>query len=189
MDILTAIHTRRSVRAYTGEPVSAIDLHILLEAAMIAPSAGNARPWHFIVVDDPALLAAVPSINQYAGMVPSAGTAILVCGDLSLEKYPGYWVQDCAAALQNLMLAATGIGLGTVWTGIYPIEERVSAFCKLFALPQNILPLGLVAVGKAKKPQERLSRFEAQKIHYNTYGTPWKNDFGEIHACPIKILS
>jgi len=170
------LHTRRSVRAFTDDPVTANEIQIMLDAAMIAPSAGNARPWQFIVIDDSALLAAVPSINQYAGMVPSAAAAILVCGDLSLEKYPGYWVQDCSAAIQNMLLAATGQGLGTVWTGIYPVEDRVSAFRKLLALPPNIVPLGLIAVGRPKKSQERLSRYEPQKIHYNAYGKQWENE-------------
>ncbi|MCL1939273.1 MAG: nitroreductase family protein [Desulfovibrionaceae bacterium] len=176
MDIFTALHTRRSVRAYTDEPISADEIQIMLDAAMIAPSAGNARPWQFIVIDDPALLAVAPSINKYAGMVPNAAAAILVCGDLSLEKYPGFWVQDCSAAIQNMMLAATGQGLGTVWTAVHPVEERVSAYCKLFALPPSIVPLALIAVGKPQKPQERLSRYEPQKIHYNAYGEPWENE-------------
>lgn len=174
MDIFTALHTRRSVRAYTGEPVGADQLRIMLDAAMIAPSAGNARPWLFVVVDDPALLAAVPSLNPYAGMLPKAGAGILVCGDLSLEKYPGFWVQDCSAAIQNLMLAAAGLGLGTVWTGIYPVEERVRGFAALFKLPDGIIPLGLVAVGRPKSAPERLSRYEPEKVRHNTYDAVWE---------------
>ena len=176
MDILTALHSRRSVRAYTDEPVSAADIQVMLDAAMIAPSAGNARPWQFIVIDDPTILAVAPSINQYAGMVPKAPVAIAVCADLSLEKHPGFWVQDCSAAVQNLMLAATSLGLGTVWTGIYPEESRVRGFSSLLELPPNVLPLALVAIGRPAKQPERLSRFEPEKVHYNNYGTPWEND-------------
>ncbi len=174
MDIFTAIHSRRSVRAYTGEPVTTEETRAMLDAAMTAPSAGNARPWHFLVIDDPVSIAQIPSLNPYAGMAPAAAVCILVCGDLSLEKYPGFWVQDCSAAIQNLLLAAVGLGLGAVWTGIHPLEDRVRAFASLFALPPNIVPLALIAVGRPKKEQQRLSRYEEEKVHYNRYGQAWK---------------
>ena len=114
MDIFTALHTRRSIRQYTDAKIAKEDVRVLLDAAMIAPSAGNARPWQFVVVDDPALLAKVPDIHPYVGMAAGAPLGILVCGEPAAEKYPGYWVQDCSAAVQNLLLAAVGLGLGAV---------------------------------------------------------------------------
>ena len=170
MDIFTALHTRRSIRNYTEEPVSERELHALLDAAMIAPSAGNARPWQFIVVDDPELLKQVPTLNPYAGMAPMAGTGILVCGDPDAEKYKGFWVQDCSAAIQNMLLAATGLGLGAVWTGIYPVEERVTGFRRLLGLPESIVPLALIVIGHPAVEAERKSRFEAAKVHHNAWG-------------------
>lgn len=167
MDILSAIHTRRSVRAFTGEPVSGADLKILLDAAMAAPSAGNAQPWQFIIVDDRSLLEQIPAINPYAAMAGKAPLGILVCGDARAEKYPGFWVQDCSAAIQNLLLSALARGLGTVWTGVYPIEERVTAFRDLLGIPEHVVPLGFIVVGHPKAEQKTLSRFDEQKVHRN----------------------
>ena len=173
MDIFTALHTRRSVRKYTDEPVSKADVRRLLDAAMIAPSAGNAQPWQFIVVDDPELLHKVPDINPYAAMAPKSPVSIVVCGDTAAEKYPGFWVQDCSAAVQNLLLAATGMGLGTVWTGIYPLEERVRGYRDLLGLPEHVVPLALVVVGRHEGTPEEKSRFDVAKVHHNRFGSDY----------------
>ena len=169
MDTLTAIHTRRSVRAFSPDPVSEADLQTLLEAAMMAPSAGNAQPWAFLVVTDPALLERVPSVNPYARMASKAPLAILVCGDMAAEKYPGFWVQDCSAATQNLMLAARAIGLGSVWTGIHPMEDRVTKARDLFRLPERLIPLGLVVVGLPRAEQKEEKRFAPEKVRRNLW--------------------
>ncbi len=169
MDVLTAIHTRRSVRAFTPEVVSEKDRAALLEAAMSAPSAGNAQPWTFVVVDGPELLRRVPELNPYAGMAPQAPLAVLVSGDLSREKFPGYWVQDCSAAIQNMLLAAVGLGLGAVWTGIYPLEDRVTGFRALFGLPETMVPLGLIVIGHPKTEQTPKNRFDAAKVRHNRW--------------------
>ena len=169
MDALTVIHTRRSIRKFTDEPVSEEHLHTLLDAAMIAPSASNQQPWHFVVVDDKALLERIPDINPYAAMAPKAPLAIVVCGDLSQEKYPGYWVQDCSAATQNILLAATALGLGSVWTGVFPKEDRTAGFKALFGLPAHIMPLGIVLIGHPATQPESKSRFKADRVHKNTW--------------------
>ncbi|MDR2076062.1 MAG: nitroreductase family protein [Desulfovibrio sp.] len=169
MDTLTAIHTRRSVRAFAPGPVSEEDLQTLLEAAMAAPSAGNAQPWAFLVITDPALLERVPDMNPYANMAPRAPLSILVCGDTAAEKYPGFWVQDCSAATQNLMLAARAIGLGSVWTGIHPMEDRVAKARDLFHLPETLIPLGLVVVGRPRTEQKRENRFAPEKVRRNLW--------------------
>lgn len=167
MDILTAIHTRASVRKYTGDPVSEEDVAILLDAAMAAPSAGNEQPWQFIVIDDRGVLEKIPEIHPYGGMAKNAPLAILVCGDRAAEKHPGFWVQDCSAAIQNMLLAAVARNLGAVWTGIYPVEERVAAFGELFGLPDHVTPLGLVILGKPDAKQEAKSRFRADRVRRN----------------------
>lgn len=165
MDIQDAIFHRRSVRKYTGLPVSDEQITRFLEAAMMAPSAGNAQPWQFVVVRDNETLSEIKEINPYAGMAENAPVGVLVCGDLSLEKYPGFWVQDCAAAVQNLLLAVHGDGLGAVWTGIYPLEDRVEGFRKLFALPEHIVPLAFLPIGQpAQKPKSE-SRFKKERVH------------------------
>lgn len=173
MDIFTTLHTRRSIRRFTDAPVDSESVNRLLDAAMIAPSAGNARPWQFVVVDDKAVLAEVPGINKYAAMAPEAPLGIVVCGDLDRERYKGFWVQDCSAAVQNILLAATGLGLGAVWTGIYPEAERVAGFQKLLQLPERIIPLALVVVGHPAQQAERAehkSRFEPELVHRNRWG-------------------
>lgn len=169
MDILTALRTRRSIRKFEDKPVSDEMIHEILDAAMMAPSAGNAQPWQFIVVNDREILNTIGDINPYAKMVPKAPLGILVCGDLSKEKYPGYWVQDCSAAMQNLLLAVHGLGLGAVWTGIYPDKERVPAFSKLFNLPEHVIPLGFVPIGWPAQELKSASRFKEDNIHYNTF--------------------
>jgi nitroreductase len=167
VDTLTAIHTRRSVRAFTPDPVSEEDIRTLLEAAMAAPSAVNAQAWAFLVISDSALLAQVPSVNRYASMAVGAPLAILVCGDIAAEKYPGFWVQDCSAATQNLLLAARAIGLGAVWTGIHPVEDRIAKASSLFRLPENLRPLSLVVLGHPRKEQKREERFAPEKVRRN----------------------
>ncbi|MDL2267325.1 nitroreductase family protein [Desulfovibrio sp. OttesenSCG-928-G15] len=169
MDIFTTLHTRRSIRSYDEGEVSREELHALLDAAMIAPSAGNARPWQFVVITDKDILGKIPAINQYAAMAAKAPLGITVCGDTRLEKYSGFWVQDCSAAVQNMLLAATALGLGAVWTGIHPIRERVAAFQSLLSLPPTVIPLAHIVIGRHCAKTEEKHRFEEAKVHYNAY--------------------
>lgn len=167
MEVLEAIRTRRSVREYDDKSVSDEVIREILGAAMQAPSAGNARAWHFIVLTDPEVLDRVPKIHPHAAMTPDAAFAVLVCGDAELEKYPGNWIADCSAATQNLLLAAHANGLGAVWTGVYPEQDRMSGFRKLLGLPENVMPLALVPVGVPLEPPPPEDRFEEAKIHRN----------------------
>ncbi|MCU0587915.1 MAG: nitroreductase family protein [Syntrophobacteraceae bacterium] len=167
MEVLDAIMTRRSIRKFKEGAIPDKTVELLLAAAMSAPSAGNAQPWQFIVIDDRRVLDAIPTIHPYAGMVKEAPLAVLVCGDLSCEKYKGFWVQDCSAAVQNLLLAAHGLGLGAVWTGFYPMEERVTGMRKLLGLPEHVIPLALVPLGHPDQPSGRQDRFRKDRIHRN----------------------
>ena len=125
------IHARRSIRKYTAEAVSEIDVTELLEAAMAAPSAGNQQPWHFIVIRDRGALNAIPGFHPHAAMALQAPVGILVCGDPTLEKHAGYWVQDCAAATENLLLAVAQRGWGRSGAGSIPARNgsRASPGC------------------------------------------------------------
>jgi nitroreductase len=165
MDTLDAIAARRSIRKYTDRPVPDDVVSQLLKAAMAAPSAGNEQAWQFIVIRDRALLDAIPKFHPYSAMLKYASVAILVCGDLTLEKYKGYWVQDCAAATQNLLLAATTMGLGAVWTGVYPAEDRVAGMRKLLNLPEHVIPLSLVPVGYPAEQPAKADRFNPERVH------------------------
>lgn len=167
MDALEAILTRRSIRRYTGKPVPEEQIRTLLEAAMSAPSAGNEQPWQFILITDRRILDGIPTFHPYADMLREASVAILVCGDVDLERYKGSWVQDCSAATQNLLLAAHARGLGAVWVGIYPKDDRVQRMQKLLDLPAHVIPLALVPIGYPAERIPSVDRFDATRIHSN----------------------
>lgn len=171
MDALHAIHTRRSIRKFTGEPVTEEQLETLLKAAMTAPSAGHAMPWWFVVATDRAVLDAVPDFHPYAAMCRQAPAAILVCGDPTLEKYSGFWVQDCSAAVENLLLAARALELGAVWTGIYPDEARMRGARALFGVPEHVVPLALVPVGPTDQPSVAKERYNPARVHRDKWGS------------------
>ncbi len=165
MDTLDAIKTRRSIRRFKEKEISDHDIKELLAAAMQAPSAGNEQPWHFVVIKERPFLEKIPSIHPYASMAKEASAAILVCADPALEKYRGFWVQDCSAAVENLLLAAHAKGFGAVWCGIYPNDERMAPFRKMFGLPENIIPFALIPIGhpgEEKKPEDR---FRPERVH------------------------
>ncbi|MDH4156191.1 MAG: nitroreductase family protein [candidate division Zixibacteria bacterium] len=167
MDAIEAIHTRRSIRKFTDRPVAPEMIEKLLRAAMAAPSANNQQPWQFVVIDDRAILDRVPDVHPYAAMCRQAPVSVLVCGDKNLDEDCGFWVQDCSAATQNLLLAAHALGLAAVWTGFYPIEERVVGMRKLLGLPENIIPLALVPIGYGAEKKPREDRYRPDRVHHN----------------------
>jgi nitroreductase len=168
MEALEAILTRRSVREYTPEPVPGKLVHELLAAAMQAPSAGNQQPWHFILVTEREKLNALAGVLPYGKNLLTAPLGVAVCADLELEQYPGFWVQDCSAATQNLLLAAHAKGLGGVWLGVYPIEERVAGVKQILDLPGQVVPLCIVALGyPAAKPEPQAGRYDVTRLHLN----------------------
>lgn len=169
MDVLEAILSRRSIRKYTTEPVTDEEVEIILQAAMAAPSSGNARPWHFIVIRDHNTMDEVARMHPYAGMLPNAQVSILVCADEKLENHPGRWPQDCAAATENILIAAHGLGLGAVWIGLHPEIDRIPLIRKLFDLPLTVHPLSLVAMGRPNEKKLPPHRFKPERIHYEKW--------------------
>lgn len=169
MDLLDGIFTRRSIRKYTKKEITKEHIDTILKAGMYAPSARNQQPWHFIVVTERETLNKIKDIHPYAKMLSESQLAILVCGDEELELSKGYWVVDCSAATQNILLAAHGLGLGTVWLGLHPREERKDAISKLFNLPSHIQPLSLISVGYPGEFKEDPERFKPERIHYNAW--------------------
>jgi nitroreductase len=167
MKTLEAIHTRRSIRKYQDRPVPRQVIDQLLAAAMQAPSARNQQPWEFVVVDDPAILAEVPNIVPNAGMASHAPVGILVCGDQYQEKSPGYWVVDCAAAVENMLLAAHALGLGACWTGVYPRQERMDGMGKLLGLPEYIIAHSFVVLGYPAQQIPPENRYRAERVRWN----------------------
>lgn len=162
---MDAILARRSIRKYKEQEVSDEQVKAILQAGMAAPSAGNAQPWQFIVFRDKITMEAVTGFHPYAKMLPEASVAILVCGDLSLEKFPGFWVQDCSAAIQNMLLKITELGLGAVWLGLYPLEDRVKGAQELFGIPENVKPLCIIPIGYPDEEKEPIDRFTADRVH------------------------
>jgi nitroreductase len=167
MDALDAIWTRRSIRKYRDEPLPEDLIQKLLAAAMQAPSARNQQPWQFVVIDERATLAKIPSFMPNAAMVAKAPLAILVCGDLGLEKSEGYWVVDCAAATQNLLLAAHALGLGAVWCGVYPREPRMAGLRRLVGLPDNVIAHSLVVLGQPAEQVWPEDRYRPERVRRN----------------------
>lgn len=165
MDLYEAIETRRSIRKFNAEPVTDEDVRLCLKCAMQAPSARNQQPWQFVVLREAAMRESVSKASPYTGMAAEAPVVIVVCGDLSLETAPGFWPVDCAAATQNLLLAARGINLGTVWCGIHPVKEREDFLKKVLALPEPIIPFALVCMGHSDVNFRALERFKAERIH------------------------
>jgi len=167
MDAMEAILTRRSIRRYTSDHVPEKLITEILEAAMSAPSAGNQQPWHFIVISDRKILDEIPKFHPHTQMLKEAQLAVLVCGEPGLEKHAGYWVQDCSAATQNLLLAVHAKGLGAVWTGIYPREDRVIAMRKLLGIPDQVIPLALVPVGFPAEEKPGAERYDGSRVRLN----------------------
>jgi len=165
MDAMQAILSRRSIRQYTSQPVPVELLEQALRGAMSAPSAGNQQPWQFIVVQEREKLDAIPRFHPYAEMVKAASAAVLVCGDLRQEVHKDFWVQDCSAATENLLLSLHALGLGAVWVGVYPRSERVEGFRELFAIPEGIIPFALVPLGYPAESKPPSERFDQARIH------------------------
>lgn len=169
MDVLECIITRRSIRDFLERDVSEEDIQKILKCAMYAPSAGNQRPWHFVVIKSRETMMRITQFHPHSMMLKSARCAIAVVADTEIEKHKGYWVQDCSAAVQNILLSVHYLGLGAVWLGIYPREERINGLSKLLNLPSNIVPFAVVAIGYPAKIPEQPDRFEENRIHYEKW--------------------
>jgi nitroreductase len=166
---MDGIMSRRSVRKFTAEPVPVEKLEAILTAAMNAPSAGNEQAWEFIVIKDRATLEQIPKFSPFARCAAGAQLAILVCGNMDRDKYGGFWVQDCSAATQNILLEASAQGLGAVWTGAYPAQDRVDGYSKLFNLPSKIVPFALVPIGYPAESPKVEDRTDNAKIHVDKW--------------------
>jgi len=166
---MNTIYRRRSIRKFTQEPVPDEVLREFIRAGMNAPSAGNQQPWHFIIINRRKLLVEITKIHPYAQMLHEAPAAILVCGDLDLEEHEGFWVQDCSAATENILLEIVDQGFGGVWLGVYPRKDRVKGIRALLGIPERIIPFSLIAVGHAAEKKEPKGEFREERIRYNEW--------------------
>lgn len=171
MEVLHAILTRRSIRAYDGTPIPRDTLEKIVTAGMYSPSARNNRPWEFIVITDRALLQALSSIRPYWKMLSIASAAIAVLMDDTRYTSPtvAFSVQDCAAATENVLLAAHALGLGAVWLGLHPMEAEQTAVRNLLGIPEHIDPFSLISLGYPAAEAKQPNRFEPHKLHWNQY--------------------
>lgn len=163
------VFARRSIRAYTAEPVTDEQVDRLLRAAMAAPSAGNQQPWRFVVVSDRATLAEIPSVHPYSGMLEHAPLAIVVCGVEEGQRWPQYWVQDCSAAVENILIEAVLLGLGAVWLGVYPLDERVLGLRRLLGIPDEVIPFAVVPIGHPAESKRPAERYVAERVHHERW--------------------
>jgi nitroreductase len=161
-DLIQTIFFRRSIRKYTNEPVSEADIQTLLEAAMAAPSASNNKPWHFVVVTQRETLDALADAHPHGKMLAQAPLCIAVCGDPDLSRY---WEQDCSAATENLLLAATALGLGAVWLGVHPREDRITAVRQVLGIPDDVSPLNLISIGHPAEEKEPRTQYDEARVH------------------------
>jgi flavin reductase (DIM6/NTAB) family NADH-FMN oxidoreductase RutF/nitroreductase len=169
---LAVIHNRKSVRSYTNRPVSRELLSELVKAGMAAPSAVDKRPWAFVAITDRAMLDKLADVLPYAQMLREATAAIVVCGDMNKAlsgDLQAYWVQDCSAATQNILLAAESMGLGAVWTGVHPVVDREKVVVDILGAPEHIVPLNVIAVGYPAGLQKPKNKWDASILHWERW--------------------
>ena len=165
MDVLEAIFTRRSIRKFVEGSISQEQLHTIIKAGCHAPSAHNCQPWHFIVIRDKDRFEKISNFHAYAKMLLDADACIVVCGDKEKQSTTGFLIEDCSAAIQNMLLAAHGIGLGAVWCGLYPISHLTRQMKKLLSLPSTVIPVGMIVLGQIGEKRLIADRFDEKKIH------------------------
>jgi len=168
MEALEAILTRRSIRKYSDKIVSPETERILLRAAMAAPSAHNRQPWHFVVIRDRDILNEIPKYHQYSKMLSQASLAVVICGDNNIQETE-FWIHDCSAATENILIAANAMGLGAVWLGVHPSKELIRKTKELLEIPQNITPLGIVSIGYPSEEKPPRENFNPERIHKNKW--------------------
>ena len=169
IDALTAIHTRRSCRDFTGEPVKDEDVQAILAAGMAAPSAKNSQPWSFVVMRTPESLQRITQSKPLTAYALKAGVAILVCADVSPRPGSHLAVVSTAICVQNMLLAAHSLGYGGVYLEIYPDEGQVKAWRSMVNLPEYMVPLTVLAIGKPNSYLPPENRMNLSKIHQETW--------------------
>ncbi len=166
---ISFILNRRSIRKYQQKSVESEKVRDLLRAAMAAPSAGNRQPWHFVVVTERETLDRLAEDHPYGKMLHQAPLCIAVCGEPEASSGGAYWVQDCSAAMQNLLLAADSLGLGAVWLGVYSSEKREQTVSNALQLPEHIRPLGLASIGYPAEQKPPSDRYDESKVHHESF--------------------
>lgn len=168
-ETLKTIFNRKSVRSFEDKPIPKEIINILFRAGMAAPSAKNRQLWEFFLIDDRKILDDLSAKLPHAKMLVQTPAAIMICGDTEDKYESGFWDQDCSAATQNILLASESLGLGAVWIGVYPREDRVKIVQGIFKLPRNIVPLNIIPIGYPNETPEVINKWNPAKLHHNTY--------------------
>ncbi len=167
---MNAILKGRSIRKYKDKKISDDIVEGLLRAGMAAPSAVNEQPWQFIVLRDKGIMKKITKVHEYSKMLLEADVAIVVCGgDKSKELIDDFWVQDCSAATENILIEAEDRGLGAVWLGVYPIKERIEGIKEILNLPEDITPLSVIPIGYPNEDKKPIDKFDKERIHYDRW--------------------
>jgi len=163
--MIDAILARRSIRKYTAEPVSDEHIRAILEAAMSAPSGMNRKPWHFVAVTEREKLDRLGATTTSWGMLQEATLAVVVCGDPRISER--YWDQDSIAAVENLLIAVSMLGLGGVWLGCHPNPERVAPVREILGVPEPVVPIAVLSIGHPAEEKEPRTQYDEERVHRN----------------------
>jgi len=166
-ELFAVLFGRRSIRSYAPGDIDEQTVQLILEAAMSAPSAVGKDPWRFVVIRDKAILSSIADALPNGRMLAEATVGFVVCGDIEAvhDRQLSYLLQDCSAAIQNLLLAVHGLGLGGCWMGVHPRQERIDRVTAILGLPPTVIPVAAIAVGHPGEEKEPRNRFNPRYVH------------------------
>lgn len=171
-EVIDNIFSRKSVRAYTDQKVTRTQLDTLARVGMAAPTGMGREPWMFVLIDDRAILDSLAAELPNAAYLSRSTAAIAVCGNTEkamMDVHENYWIQDCAAASENILLAAESMGLGAVWTGVWPRADRLESVNRILELPENIIPLNIIIIGYPAGENQPKDKFKPENIRWNNF--------------------
>ena len=163
------IFERKSIRRYSKEQVTDDQIKELLKAAMAAPSAANKQPWEFVIIRERDTFEKIMKVHPYSSMLSEASAAIVVCSNTKKELGEGYGILDCSAATENILLMAQSIGLGAVWLGVYPRDERMTDIRKILTIPEDVIPLNIISIGYPAEVRKPEDRYREDRLHYGRW--------------------
>jgi nitroreductase len=188
-DNIDFILKRRSIRRFEARPVEEEKITALLRAGMAAPSAVNSQPWEFVVVTEEPVLKKLRTVMEYGKMI--APLVIAPLGSPKVAANPAgetYWVQDCVAAIENILIAAANIDLGAVWVGVYPRERKMAAVREILNIPADVYPLCLLHIGYPAEQKPATSKYKAERVHWQKYESTRRYDQKLINRLVDKVL-
>jgi nitroreductase len=166
---MNSIFVRRSIREFLDKPVEKEKIEKILRAGMQAPSAKNQQAWEFIVVTSQEDKEKVSQMSPFSKLAAKATVLIILLGNKNKMTHPEKWQQDLSACTQNILLQIVKEGMGGVWLGVYPTQERVDSLKNIFSLPENIIPFSVVCFGYSKRENTFIDRYNESAVHWDKY--------------------